>query len=76
MATTDRANDPIDHEISFGPFRLLPARRLLLERDEPVSLNNRALDLLIALVELPGEVVSKSELIARCGPIPSSSKAI
>ena len=68
MATTDRANDPIDHEISFGPFRLLPARRLLLERDEPVSLNNRALDLLIALVELPGEVVSKSELIAKVWP--------
>ena len=64
----DRASDPVDYEISFGPFRLLPARRLLLEGDAPVSLGSRALDLLIALAERPGEVVSKSELIAKVWP--------
>jgi predicted ATPase len=68
IEAVDRANDPVDYEISFGPFRLLPARRLLLERDAPVSLGSRALDLLIALVERPGEVVSKSELIAKVWP--------
>ncbi len=68
VETVDRANDPVDYEISFGPYRLLPARRLLLEGDRPVSLGCRALDLLIALIERPGEVVGKSELIARVWP--------
>ena len=68
VETVDRANDPVDYEISFGPYRLLPARRLLLEGDRPVSLGSRALDLLIALVERAGEVVGKSELIARVWP--------
>ena len=68
IEAVNRANDPAEHEISFGPFRLLPTRRLLLEGNEPVHLGSRALDLLIALVERPGEVVSKSELIARVWP--------
>jgi len=51
--------------IAFGRFRLYPRQRLLLEGDKPVSLGSRALDLLIALLGRPGEVVSKRELIAR-----------
>src|SRR5229473_1031434 len=54
--------------ISFGPFRLLAARRLLLEGDNPVRLGSRAFDILAALVERPGEVVGKKELIARAWP--------
>lgn len=50
--------------ISFGPFSLLPAQRLLFEGDKPVRLGSRALDLLIALVERPGELVGKHELMA------------
>ncbi|MGC1891995.1 MAG: winged helix-turn-helix domain-containing protein [Stellaceae bacterium] len=64
----DRANDPVDDEISFGPFRLLPARRLLLEADKPVHLGSRAFDLLIALVERPGELITKSQLIETVWP--------
>jgi predicted ATPase/DNA-binding winged helix-turn-helix (wHTH) protein len=56
------------HAISFGPFRLLAAQRLLLEGDNPVRLGSRAFDILAALVERPGEVVSKKELIARVWP--------
>src|SRR6201988_4235781 len=60
---------PMDRNaISFGPFRLLPARRLLLERDTPVRLGSRAFDILAALVERAGEVVGKDELIARAWP--------
>ena len=55
-------------EISFGSFRLLPARFLLLEGDKPVSLGSRALEILIILVERPGELVSKEELMARVWP--------
>ena len=68
IEAVDRASDPVDYEISFGPFRLLPARRLLLEGDAPVSLGSRALDLPIALAARPGEVVGKSELIAKVWP--------
>jgi|SRR6516225_845555 len=68
IQTIDRENDPSELEISFGPFRLLRARRLLLKGNEPVPVGGRAFDLLIALVERPGEVISKSELIAEVWP--------
>ena len=64
----DQASDPTENVISFGLFRLLPARRLLLEGDRIVRIGGRALDLLIALVERPGELVSKPELIAKVWP--------
>src|SRR5437870_4979689 len=54
-----------ERAISFGPFRLLPAQRLLLEGDKPVRLGSRALDILIAMVDRPGELVGKDELMAR-----------
>jgi DNA-binding winged helix-turn-helix (wHTH) protein len=55
-------------EISFGPFRLLPAQFLLLEGDKPVSLGSRALEILTVLLERAGELVSKQELMARVWP--------
>ena len=57
-----------ERAISFGPFRLLAAQRLLLEGDAPVRLGSRAFDILAALVERAGEVVGKEELIARVWP--------
>ncbi len=54
--------------ISFGPFRLLAAQRLLLEGDQPVRLGGRAFDILAALVERPGEVIGKDELKSRTWP--------
>jgi DNA-binding winged helix-turn-helix (wHTH) protein len=55
-------------EISFGPFRLLPAQLLLLEGNKPVPLGSRALHILMVLLERPGEVVTKQELMARIWP--------
>ena len=55
-------------EVSFGPFRLLPTQFLLLEGDQPVPLGSRALEILIVLLERPGELVSKQELMARVWP--------
>ena len=54
-----------DHDavITFGSFRLLPRERLLLEGDKAVRLGSRALEILIALVERPGELLSKRELM-------------
>jgi predicted ATPase/DNA-binding winged helix-turn-helix (wHTH) protein len=57
-----------ERAISFGPYRLLAARRLLLEGDQPVRLGSRAFDILEALVERAGEVVGKEQLIARAWP--------
>lgn len=65
---TVRSTAEIGPQISFGPFRLLPERRLLPEGDSSVRLGGRALDLLLALVERPGALLSKKELIAKVWP--------
>jgi len=54
--------------VSFGPFCLLPTQFLLLEGDKPVPLGSRALEILIALIERRGELVSKQDLTARVWP--------
>src|SRR5258706_508795 len=54
--------------LAFGPFRLIPSQKLLLDSDKPVRLGSRALELLIALVERAGEVVGRDELVARVWP--------
>ena len=67
-ALTTRMNDRRDSQskdvLSFGPFSLFAAERLLKKADEPIPLGNRALDVLIALAEQAGEVVTHKELIS------------
>ena len=53
---------------SFGQFRLYPTQRQLLEADKPVRIGSRALDILIMLVERPGQLLSKDEIMARVWP--------
>ena len=64
MADTNSA----DRVISFGTFRLFPRKRLLLDAEKSLRIGGRALDILIALVERPGELLSKHALIARVWP--------
>ena len=52
----------------FGPFRLFPAERRLLKDAKSVQIGSRELDILIALVERAGQVVTKRELFARVWP--------
>jgi DNA-binding winged helix-turn-helix (wHTH) protein len=54
--------------VSFGPFCLLPTQLLLQEGDRPVAIGSRALEILIALLERRGELVSKRDLMARVWP--------
>jgi DNA-binding winged helix-turn-helix (wHTH) protein len=54
--------------ILFGDFCLLPTQRLLLEANQPVRLGSRALDILIALIERHGELVTKKDLMTRVWP--------
>jgi DNA-binding winged helix-turn-helix (wHTH) protein len=53
---------------SFGPFRIVPRARLLERDGAQMSVGSRAFDLLCALVSRPGEIVSKSELMAKVWP--------
>ncbi|TCR61537.1 winged helix-turn-helix domain-containing protein [Bosea sp. BK604] len=53
---------------SFGPFRLVPERQLLLCNGVPVRIGGRALDILALLVRRSGEIVSKNELFDFCWP--------
>jgi len=46
----------------------LPEERLLLEADTVVRIGSRALDILIAMVERPGQLISKEELMAKVWP--------
>src|ERR1700730_6770534 len=55
-------------ELSFGPFRLLVGERLLTKAGTAVDLGARTLDLLIALISSPNEVVSKQDLMSRVWP--------
>ena len=52
-----------DRTFSFGPFNLYPTRRLLLKGPKPVRVMSRAMEILIALVERPGELLSKRQLM-------------
>lgn len=50
---------------SFSDFRLDPARRLLTRNGETLLLHPKAFDLLLALIENHGRVLSKDELLDR-----------
>lgn len=53
---------------AFGPFRLEPAERRLVFRDEPLPLPPKVLDTLVVLVEADGRLVAKEALMQRLWP--------
>jgi DNA-binding winged helix-turn-helix (wHTH) protein len=57
-----------ERAMSFGPFLLVPKRRLLLKAHKSLRLGSRAFDILIMLVERSGELVSREEIMARVWP--------
>ena len=52
----------------FGCFELQPDQRRLLRGGATISLRPRAFDLLVALVDRAGHLVTKDELLARVWP--------
>ncbi|WP_441260368.1 ATP-binding protein [Bradyrhizobium sp. 521_C7_N1_3] len=54
--------------LGFGPYRLIPSKRLLLVGQDPVELGSRAFDILALLLERRGEVVSRPEILDRVWP--------
>ncbi len=59
---------PPEQAVHFGPYRVYPGQRLVLEADQPLRLGRRAMDILLILLEHAGDVVSKQQLIARVWP--------
>jgi predicted ATPase/DNA-binding winged helix-turn-helix (wHTH) protein len=54
--------------VAFGRFQVLPQRRELLADGQPIKLGGRAFDVLMALIEAHGAVLSKDALMARVWP--------
>ena len=52
----------------FGVFELHPGERRLVKGGEPLAIGARAFDVLVALVERRGQLVTKAELFDRAWP--------
>ncbi|HLX26358.1 MAG TPA: winged helix-turn-helix domain-containing protein [Candidatus Cybelea sp.] len=52
----------------FGPFQLDAERLLLSDRGEPVPLGPKVVETLLALIEHPGDVLTKTALLDRIWP--------
>jgi predicted ATPase/DNA-binding winged helix-turn-helix (wHTH) protein len=60
--------DPAQGVISFGRFQLVPKQRELLVDGAPAGLGSRAFEVLLALIEAQGALVTKEELLNRVWP--------
>jgi DNA-binding winged helix-turn-helix (wHTH) protein len=56
---------PADAMLEFGHFRVLLRRRQLVADGGPIKLGTRAFDLLLALLEADGSLLTKEELMSR-----------
>jgi predicted ATPase/DNA-binding winged helix-turn-helix (wHTH) protein len=66
--SVQQTGSPSAIRLWFGPFELNVAERSLKKANQVIPLGGRAYDILIALLEKAGEVVAKSELIAKAWP--------
>ncbi len=58
----------VEGKISFGPFELRPGERALAKEGRTVRLGARAFDILLALTDRAGEILSQNELCDRVWP--------
>lgn len=58
----------LEQAVHFGPYRIYPEQRLVMEADQPLRLGRRAMDILLILLEHAGNVVSKQQLMAEVWP--------
>src|SRR5229473_414361 len=66
--SVQQIGSPSAIRLRFGPFELNVAERSLKKANQVIPLGGRAYDILTALLENAGEVVAKSELIAKAWP--------
>jgi DNA-binding response OmpR family regulator len=62
--------EPSGHFYEFGPFRLVPAERLLLRQNAPVSLTPKVFDILLMFVRNSGRALEKEAFMRRGKPEP------
>lgn len=55
-------------DIQFGPFTIVPSRRILLRDGNAVSIGSRAADILIFLASHPGELKTNAEIVKHVWP--------
>ncbi len=60
--------DYVGDRYAFEDFELWPTSRVLTRNNVPMQIGARALDILVALIERAGQVVSKTELFALVWP--------
>jgi DNA-binding winged helix-turn-helix (wHTH) protein/Tol biopolymer transport system component len=58
----------IEDLLQFGPFRVDPVRRVLLRDGQTISLPGKAFDVLLVLLQKPGETVTKDDLMKAVWP--------
>jgi predicted ATPase/DNA-binding winged helix-turn-helix (wHTH) protein len=63
-----QTNTRTEQVFLFETFIIYVKRRLVTDRNRPLQIGSRALDILFVLLESAGEVVSKEEIIARVWP--------
>jgi DNA-binding winged helix-turn-helix (wHTH) protein len=51
--------------VGFGRFQVLPHRREMMTDGKPIKVGGRAFDVLMALIEAGGAVVTKDALMGR-----------
>lgn len=61
-----RADEP--EAFKFGPYCLIPSRRLLLVGQDRIELGSRAFDILVLLVKRCGDVVSSQQIFEYAWP--------
>lgn len=61
-------NQQLERVFEFGPFRIDAVKRLLSREGETIPVTSKCLDTLLVLVEHPGEIVSKDDLMKRLWP--------
>lgn len=62
--TNNRKRADVNDTFAFGPFRLYPGKRILCKNGTVVPLGSRAFDILVALIERSGSVLTPQELKA------------
>jgi DNA-binding winged helix-turn-helix (wHTH) protein len=67
-ATSDRAISLSGRYIHFGPFRIDQQRQEVTRNGSRLKLQGKVYQILLALIEKPGEVVTREELRAKLWP--------
>ena len=66
--TLKNPEKPTRRLYDFGPFRADPQKRVLLKDGQPVALTGKPFDILLALLESHGELLTKDQLSGRLWP--------